>query len=110
MRKLFFIIPLLLLSCSKERESTHAKYDEIVEAVYSSVVLEPVGTYAINATISGIVTSVNVQEGDSISIGDCIYSIDNAAAKLNAENAELNYEYLIENRIWEQEKLNQQKN
>jgi multidrug efflux pump subunit AcrA (membrane-fusion protein) len=109
MRKLFFIIPLLLLSCSKERESTHAKYDEIVEAVYSSVVLEPVGTYAINATISGIVTSVNVQEGDSISIGDCIYSIDNAAAKLNAENAELNYEYLISNSFGNQSIINELK-
>ncbi len=110
MQKLFFIvIPVLLLSCSKERESTYAKYDEIVEAVYSSVVLEPEGTYAINATISGIVTAVNVQEGDSISIGDCIYSIDNAAAKLNAENAELNYEYLISNSFGNQSIINELK-
>jgi HlyD family secretion protein len=107
MRKLVFIIPLILFSCSKEKESTYAKYDEIVEAVYSSVILEPEGTYAINATISGIVTAVNVDEGDSISVGDNIYSIDNAAAKLNSQNSELNYEYLLSNSFGNQSIINE---
>ena len=109
MRKIFFVIPVLLLSCNKERESTYAKYDEIVEAVYSSVVLEPNGTYAINATISGIITKVHVQEGDTISIGQSIYSIDNAAAKLNTESTELNYQYLLSNSFGNQSILNELK-
>jgi HlyD family secretion protein len=109
MRNIFYFIPLALIGCSKERESTFAKYDDIVEAVYSSVVLEPEGTYAINATISGIVTEVHVQEGDSISIGQAIYSIDNAAAKLNTESSELNYAYLLSNSIGNQSILNELK-
>jgi multidrug efflux pump subunit AcrA (membrane-fusion protein) len=109
MRKLIFFVPIALIGCTEERESTFAKYDEIVEAVYSSVVLEPEGTYAINATISGIVTDVQVNEGDSIAIGQTIYSIDNAAAKLNTESSELNYQYLLSNSFGNQSILNELK-
>jgi multidrug efflux pump subunit AcrA (membrane-fusion protein) len=95
-----FIIPFViffLLGCGKDRESTLPTFQGIVEAVYSSVVVEPEGMYKVNASNPGIIAKVYFNEGDTVNVGQAIYLIDNASALINAKNAELNYSLLANN-------------
>lgn len=94
MKYSFAILLLALYSCSSERETIHAEKKEMVEAVYSSIVLEPDNAYKVNSSITGYIETVNVSEGDAVKKGDVLFVISNQPVKLNQENAALNYELL----------------
>ncbi len=83
-----------LFSCSEKRETTTPIRKELVEAVYSSVTIEPIDVYKVNASISGYLDEIKVKEGDFVNVGDVIFSISNKPIQLNQQNAQLNYELL----------------
>lgn len=87
---------LILFSCADERESTKVSQKEMVEAVYSSILIEPMNVYKVNASITGYIESLNVKEGDIVKAGDILCVISNKPIKLNEQNAALNYELLKE--------------
>lgn len=87
---------LILFSCADERESTKVSQKEMVEAVYSSILIEPLNVYKVNASITGYIESLNVKEGDIVKAGDILCVISNKPIKLNEQNAALNYELLKE--------------
>lgn len=90
----FILITVLLVACGKERESTKPTHEELVEAVYSSVVIEPVDAYKVNSSITGYIDEVYFSEGDFVKKGDLLFLISNKPIELNEQNAELNYELL----------------
>ena len=83
-----------LFSCSDKRETTTPIRKELVEAVYSSVTIEPIDVYKVNASISGYLDEIKVKEGDFVNVGDVIFSISNKPIQLNQQNAQLTYELL----------------
>lgn len=85
---------LILFSCADERESTKVSQKEMVEAVYSSILIEPMNVYKVNASITGYIESLNVKEGDIVKAGDILCVISSKPIQLNQQNAALNYELL----------------
>lgn len=90
----FILVIVLFASCGKERESTKPSHEELVEAVYSSVVIGPVDAYKVNSSITGYIDEMYFNEGDFVKKGDLLFRISNKPIELNEQNAELNYELL----------------
>lgn len=82
----------LLFSCSDDRESIKPERKEMVEAVYSSVLVEPINAYKVNASITGYLDEVHFKEGEEVKAGDVLFIISNKPVLLNQQNAELNYQ------------------
>ena len=112
MKHFFLLFSLLLLfSCGKKRESVHPKNKDMVEAVYSSLTIQPDDEYKVNASIGGYLDQVLVDEGDFVKIGELLFVISNKPIQLNQENARLAMDLMQENysgqaNVLEEMKLN----
>ncbi|MFN5844302.1 MAG: hypothetical protein ACK46O_01200, partial [Flavobacteriia bacterium] len=58
MKHWYFLFFAVFVSCSDERESIKPSRKEMVEAVYSSVLVEPINAYKVNASITGYLDEV----------------------------------------------------
>ena len=87
------ILLLILISCSKEKESIKPIISNITESVYASGKIEAREQYQVFATVSGIVENIIKVEGDSINAGEVFISIKNDAQNFNKENAILSREF-----------------
>jgi RND family efflux transporter MFP subunit len=83
---------LLLFSCGKEKEEAVVRRTEMVEAVYSSVELQPFNVYTVNSSVSGFISGVSIQEGDQVKKGQVLLTIVNDPVRMTEENARLGYE------------------
>lgn len=97
LRILPVLLIVLLYSCSTKQTESHAMRKDLVESVYASINIIPKDVYKVNASISGYIDQVNVEEGDLIKNGQVLFVISNDPIKLNERNAELNYELLQDN-------------
>ena len=86
------LLLLLLLSCGEERESLTVQRGDIVEAVYSSVVLEPEEMYKVNSSVPGYIDQITVKVGDTVDAGFPLMYIRDVIAANNASNARLSFE------------------
>jgi multidrug efflux pump subunit AcrA (membrane-fusion protein) len=91
MKKLLYLLPILLLiSCSEEdNQSTKAQVQNLTESVYSSVTIQPDSMYDVYSAVTGILDKVLVEEGDNVVIDQALLQITNTNPKLNTENARL---------------------
>jgi HlyD family secretion protein len=102
-RTKFFYIPavfalLLFSSCKEERESYSVKRSDVVESVYSSVVVEPLEMYKVTSSISGYLDEALIEVGDTVAVGQPLFYIRDisslnasANAKIAVDIAEKNY-------------------
>lgn len=95
MKKLLIYISasLILFACGKKAESTLPTIESITESVYASGSVESIDQYQVFASVNGIISSVNVSEGDVIDAKTKLFSIFNESSRINRENAELNAEF-----------------
>ena len=95
MKKLLIYISasLILFACGKKPESTLPTIETITESVYASGSVESIDQYQVFASVNGIISSVNVSEGDVIDAKTKLFSIFNESSRINRENAELNAEF-----------------
>lgn len=94
MHKIFYIfIPLIFISCKDKVVKVKPVISTITESVYASGSLKSRQQYQAFATVSGIIETVFLKEGDSVQIGTPILSIVNDLQKLNSENAVLASDY-----------------
>lgn len=92
MKYWYFLFFAVLISCSDDRESIKPERKEMVEAVYSSVLVEPINAYKVNASITGYLDEVYFKEGEEVKAGDVLFIISNKPVQLSQQNAELNYQ------------------
>lgn len=85
---------VLVLSCSKERESYTVKEQKIVESVYSSVTVTPSNLYKVYAQVPGQIIKFSKEVGDSIAFGESICFVDALGAKTTTKNAALNLQLI----------------
>jgi HlyD family secretion protein len=95
MKKLLIYISasLILFACGKKPESTLPTIETITESVYASGSVESIDQYQVFASVNGIISSVNVAEGDVVDAKTKLFSIFNESSRINRENAELNAEF-----------------
>lgn len=95
MKKLLIYISasLILFACGKKPESTLPTIETITESVYASGSVESIDQYQVFASVNGIISSINVAEGDVVDAKTKLFSIFNESSRINRENAELNAEF-----------------
>lgn len=104
-----YIIPLILLvcltGCSEERETITVQEENIIESVYSSVVVEPSFVYKVNSTVSGYISVINFSPGDRVEAGDVVFQIRDVQGDKTTSNAELAYQLAQKNYSGDQSAL-----
>jgi len=80
---------LITSSCGEERESYTVKKQDIVESVYSSVVVEPADIYKVNAVNSGYIDEIMVDIGDTVNYDDILFAVRDIQSSSTASNARL---------------------
>ncbi len=92
-RRLFVIVVAALTACGGELPPIHPTIRDITESVYASGIVKGAGQYNASAESAGIVDTVFVAEGDSVTQGQPILAITNDVQRLNTENAQLKAGY-----------------
>lgn len=88
---------LFLSSCTDERVSHTVEESDIIESVYSSVVIEPQNMYNVIGSISGYVDVIHVEVGQDVSLNDQLFRIRDVQSASTANNALLAYELAQKN-------------
>ncbi len=89
---LILLVLFLVFSCGDDRISIQPSTKPMVEAVYSSVVLAPLDVYKVNASISGYLESVKIEEGQLVNKGAILFTISSQPILLTEKNAALTYQ------------------
>lgn len=96
MKNLIFATGMLslffLMGCSNSEETYTVKKSDIVESVYSSVIIEPSALYLVNASNSGYIDELHVKTGDDVAFGQVILTVRDIQSNNTASNARLAYE------------------
>jgi HlyD family secretion protein len=97
MNRIFFLLILFFISCSRSGETIKPQRKNITEAVYASGKIISENEYNIFSLVNGTIKEKKIKEGDVVSKGQVLYVIGNeaSAARLNAaqsafENARAN--------------------
>jgi multidrug efflux pump subunit AcrA (membrane-fusion protein) len=107
LKRIFFLLPVIFISCKPKVEKTKPTIEDISESIYASGSLKSKNQYQALSTVNGVIEHVFVKEGDSVKKGDIILTIGREVQQLNKENAELADKYADFNS--NQEKLNEAK-
>jgi HlyD family secretion protein len=95
----------LFISCSKERVHIKPTISDITESVYASGKVKADQQYNVYSTVNGILQSILVKAGDSVSIGTPLFILDNMTSELNSQNALLALQLSEENNKTSSDKL-----
>ena len=88
---------LVLVSCSEERESVTVEKMDLVESVYSSVILEPEDMYRVNSSVAGYIDDIPHKVGDKVMPGDVLFRIRDVQSASVTSNAKLAYDLAQKN-------------
>lgn len=80
---------LLITSCSSDEEFIKPSIEDLTEAVYSTVTIQPDSMYMVYSSVNGIIDKQFVEDGDTITKGQGLFSIVNTTPSLNQQNAQL---------------------
>ncbi|MDG1572444.1 efflux RND transporter periplasmic adaptor subunit [Robiginitalea sp. M366] len=83
----------LLAGCGKKDNGITPEVQDITEAVYASVTIQPDSMYRVYASVGGILEQNLVQEGDTVMPGDALVQIAADAPERYRENARLQMEW-----------------
>lgn len=90
---LIVIISVVVVSCnSKKAVEVHPQKGNVLQAVYSSATIKPYEYYTVYSTVSGLIQKKFVSEGDTVSQGQLLFSVESKATNLNVENSKLAYQ------------------
>jgi multidrug efflux pump subunit AcrA (membrane-fusion protein) len=90
---IFSFVIVFLFSCSNKQEKTTAVVESITESVYASGIVKSKNQYQVFATVNGILNEIMATEGAVVKKGDALFKLQNVAAQLNTENAQLAAEF-----------------
>src|SRR3989344_8498154 len=91
------LLLLTLFSCSRERKHIKPVVSDITEAVYASGKVKAEEQYNVFLTVNGILQTIYVMPGDSVSVGTPMFGLDNITSELNSQNALLALQLSEEN-------------
>jgi HlyD family secretion protein len=97
MRLFFIVLIFIFFGCSDDRQKVKPIKTDMVEAVYSSVVIEPEDIYVVYSNASGNIDKLFVEEGSAVKKGDLLCLIENIPVRLNEDNASLSYSLARQN-------------
>jgi HlyD family secretion protein len=83
-------ISISFSSCFHKVQKVKPTVESISESIYASGVVKSKNQYQAYATVSGVINSIFVSEGDTVKKGSPILAISSEIQRLNKENAALN--------------------
>lgn len=94
--KLFFLFLatnlLLLSSCQKKEDKAVARLKDITQAVYASGRIYPLDYYRLNVSIPGYIQQIHVKIGDTVEVGQALFTMKSEVSNLNVSTAKNNLE------------------
>lgn len=88
----FLITVVSFHSCKEKKVGVKPKLQNLTEAVYSSVTVEPREFYTVYPSASGIIDQKLIEEGNQVKKGALLFKIKNTQSVINRENAKLNFD------------------
>lgn len=101
---LIIVLPVLFLSCKRDRSLIHPQKRDLVQVVYASGKIFPKNVYNVYSKLPGYISKIYVQCGDFVKAGQAILSIQSEINEKNLEIAK-NYLKLAANNISENSPL-----
>jgi|GEM_PF-2669734 len=93
-------------ACKQQASQTiKPSYTNLTEAVYASVTLKAADQYMAFTTVNGIVKKVQVTEGDVVTKGQALFTIENNNQALATQSARLGVALAKDNLAGNQSKL-----
>ena len=87
------LILFLIASCAKKSQETiQPKNGPITESVYASGIVKAEGQYVVFPLVLGVLKSIEVEVGQTISKGQLLFKIENEKASLATDNSRLAYQ------------------
>lgn len=100
------IVITILIGCSKNgQESIHPKKGVLTESVYASGIVKAEGQYTVFPLVSGVLKSIDVEVGQTISEGQVLFKIESEKASLATDNSRLVYQLNQENSRYIKDKI-----
>jgi HlyD family secretion protein len=95
-----FFLPLLLIlsfaglhfSCEKKEDKAIAQLKDITQAVYASGKIYPLDYYRLNVSIPGYIQAIHVKIGDTVEVGQPLFTMKSEVSNLNVSTAKNNLE------------------
>ncbi len=81
----------VLMGCSSKQESYTVEKTDLIESVYSSIIVEPAQKYLIQSGSNGYIDLIAFQEGDTVTPDEILFKLRDENTLANAENAQLSY-------------------
>jgi len=89
---LLYSSTLLFFSCSKKEDKAVAQLKDITQAVYASGKIYPQDYYRLNVSIPGYIQEIHVKIGDTVEIGQPLFTMKSEVSNLNVSTARNNLE------------------
>jgi len=100
------LVLFLIFSCSKkEVKELQVANSTITESVYASGIVKAENQYTVFPLVSGVLKSIEVEVGQSISKNQVLFKIENDKAVLVTDNSRLAYQLSQENSRYIQDKI-----
>lgn len=84
----FFTVLILVSSCGKKITETKPIRKDVTETVFASGVLVPENQYNLTSLSDGYIKSLNIDEGDIVTIDQLLAVVDNEQSIINAQSAD----------------------
>ena len=96
----------LIIACSKkDNGEIKPTLGDVTESVYASGVVKAEGQYSVYATVSGNLKKIDATVGQTISVGQKLFELDEDRANLNTQNAALAYKLSQENNQFAKDRI-----
>lgn len=94
MRYIALLFLLFVLTyCSTKDEYITPKRKTIVETVFASGIVEPMNMVTVYSSVSGILNSINMKEGETVQAGMTLFELQTTGAEFQVQSALANQEY-----------------
>jgi multidrug efflux pump subunit AcrA (membrane-fusion protein) len=79
-------------SCEKKEDKAVAELKDITQAVYASGKIFPVDYYRLNVSIPGYIQQIHVKIGDTVQVGEPLFTMKSEVSNFNVSTARNNLE------------------
>ena len=83
---------IALPSCQKKEDKAVAQLKDITQAVYASGKIFPLDYYRLNVSIPGYIQQIHVKIGDTVEVGQPLFTMKSEVSNLNVSTAKNNLE------------------
>ena len=86
------LLSVSFISCTRKEDKAVAGLRDITQAVYASGKIFPIDYYRLNVSIPGYIQEIHVKIGDTVKVGQPLFTMKSEVSNLNVSTAKNNLE------------------